>query len=742
MPNREESTISIPNKNQNEDLVDEDLVEEEIDERILNILGLKDVFDIDYGTYRSLLKEKSVLISMGKSNLPREEEMLIQEEFKRVRKKSGRFKPKSKKINSEVFFGRKSKNENDADTFKPKALLPPSNLKKIEGDSEEDIKKEKSDNVLDFLKGDFLKELQSIRETVESIAENLKKQYEIEKNKKESLRKQSEVQKGKSKESALEEKESKTPKLIEKITKPFTSLFDTIKNFLLNVLLGTAAVWLISIFQDPQKILKPIQGVLNGIFGFFNNIIQWIDNTVVDPIRKFIDNVNLTIKSFIDQVNSALKFIPGSSPITAPNIPNIPNAPTITAPNITGPPVQKSASGGIVRKYSGGGHQNQTINNNSTNIQTSHSDGYVTKDTGVEVSGMGKDTQLTALSPGEFVLVPGAVNEFGIDNLKVVNQKYGGTNQPQVTKLKSSNIFGMSGGGLVDTLGGFLPGTGNVMAPRSSGPRDIRGNQQTDPGFQSKFLGIPLGSPTSGASSRFGMTAPLGPGGDVGGYTKEQKKRYASRTGSSFVPTSYAGSISGAMGDSHLRFPGLPSLQNKKIEIPDYMMPSNTRKSQSQTPRLGSGNTTNRGLNRAIQNARDITNMPGGGAYKPLVESAVDSSTKMQRYYDNLKNVMRGAGMSGNKESINMRGQKINLGPQSSSQPSKPLEIAFQNKLPRIPGKREQNNTTIIPFPLQNKKKSSGNSVGAKSTPKVTFSSTDPNNMITTINSAIYGLVG
>ena len=34
------------------------------------------------------------------------------------------------------------------------------------------------------------------------------------------------------------------------------------------------------------------------------------------------------------------------------------------------------------------------------------------------------------------------------------------------------------------------------------------------------------------------------------------------------------------MGDSHLRFPGLPSLQNKKIEIPDYMMPSNTRKSQ------------------------------------------------------------------------------------------------------------------------------------------------------------------
>ena len=52
---------------------DEDLVEEKIDERILRILGLEDTFDIDYGTYKSLLKEQSVLISTGKSKLPREE---------------------------------------------------------------------------------------------------------------------------------------------------------------------------------------------------------------------------------------------------------------------------------------------------------------------------------------------------------------------------------------------------------------------------------------------------------------------------------------------------------------------------------------------------------------------------------------------------------------------------------------------------------------------------------------------
>ena len=76
----------------------EDLVDELIDERILRVLGLEDAFDIDYGTYKSLLKEYSVLISTGKSKIPREEEMLIQEEFKRIKTKVGRFTVKRKKL--------------------------------------------------------------------------------------------------------------------------------------------------------------------------------------------------------------------------------------------------------------------------------------------------------------------------------------------------------------------------------------------------------------------------------------------------------------------------------------------------------------------------------------------------------------------------------------------------------------------------------------------------------------------
>ena len=62
-----------------------DVVSEEVDERILRILGLEQVFDIDYGTFLSLLKEKLVQVSAGGAGLAREEEMLLRQEFQSVR---------------------------------------------------------------------------------------------------------------------------------------------------------------------------------------------------------------------------------------------------------------------------------------------------------------------------------------------------------------------------------------------------------------------------------------------------------------------------------------------------------------------------------------------------------------------------------------------------------------------------------------------------------------------------------
>ena len=79
--------------------------------------------------------------------------------------------------------------------------------------------------------------------------------------------------------------------------------------------------------------------------------------------------------------------------------------------------------------------------------------------------------------------------------------------------------------GFLDILGRFLPNTGNIMSSSKSGPADVKGNMQTEPAYQNKLLGIPLGSPSSKFSEGefHGMKVPLGPGGDVGGNNRAEQ---------------------------------------------------------------------------------------------------------------------------------------------------------------------------------------------------------------------------
>ena len=71
-----------------------DLIDENIDERILRLIGLEDVFDLDYETYFSLLREALVKANMPGKSIPTEEFDLLKEELKRVKSKkdNGRFK--------------------------------------------------------------------------------------------------------------------------------------------------------------------------------------------------------------------------------------------------------------------------------------------------------------------------------------------------------------------------------------------------------------------------------------------------------------------------------------------------------------------------------------------------------------------------------------------------------------------------------------------------------------------------
>ena len=128
-----------------------DLVEEQIDERILDILGLQDTFDFTYEEYLTLLKEKAVAARMAQQEMPTESIELITNELKRVRGKTGKFKVKAKKVNIEKVLNRKSPSPQKAE-LDPSKLLP-SSLEDSEDYREE--QKEVQKDILDFLKNDL-----------------------------------------------------------------------------------------------------------------------------------------------------------------------------------------------------------------------------------------------------------------------------------------------------------------------------------------------------------------------------------------------------------------------------------------------------------------------------------------------------------------------------------------------------------------------------------------------------------
>jgi hypothetical protein len=135
-------------------------VKETIDERILRLIGLEDVFDLDYDTYLTLLKEQMVKGRMTQSKIPVEEVELITNEYKRLKGKkgAGRFGVKKKKINTQNFgvakfslATKKIKTQNLIPS-KPQMLLPPSKEMGVKG-----VGKDKAKTVIIKSLGNIIK---------------------------------------------------------------------------------------------------------------------------------------------------------------------------------------------------------------------------------------------------------------------------------------------------------------------------------------------------------------------------------------------------------------------------------------------------------------------------------------------------------------------------------------------------------------------------------------------------------
>lgn len=262
---------------------EEDIVDEDIDERILKLLGLDGVYDIDYGTYFSLLRERLIESRAFGKPLTEEEDQILRDELKRVKGKVGRFKLKVKKINASSFL---SKNVgrgaasggisiDDKKYFISGSAVAPLPALPAAKDSI-------SESLLDIVK--------SIRETVDSIYATLQEQSKQSQKTFEINRRERENQARAKKEEGLEKK--KTPSILkaaDKLIAPAKGLLAKIFDFIIGILLGRAFGAFMDWASDPKN-AKKVASLARFIKDWWPALLAaWF--FFANPLGKFIRSI-------------------------------------------------------------------------------------------------------------------------------------------------------------------------------------------------------------------------------------------------------------------------------------------------------------------------------------------------------------------------------------------------------------------------------------------------------------------
>ena len=425
-----------------------DLVEEQIDERILRILGLEEVFDIDYSTYLSLLKEKAISSRMGGNELPTEETEVITEEFQRVRNKVGRFKIKTKKISAADIKGGMG--------IKPKQVLPGS----FGSQSHEHIK--------------------NINEKLDDLLSSLRLENKETKEKAKEDRLSKERQKRQATETKLESGAKNTfQNIATKVLSPFKSIWSRLLKFVKFVALGFALTNISRWINNPvnTRKLKAVGKFLRDFwpvigagallfltpFGLFvKGLISTIAAATVGLTTFFVkhpwalalglaaggaaylQNRTNRLREEQNKINDAGTVTPKE--FQQGQVPSYSQLMNET--------VQQQGLGGSAGMFSRGGIISKLptfkLPISSLNVGGS----VITGNSGVDITGAGKDTQLIAGQVGETILQVGArerqIQMTGIDPLAF-------NVGPNANKPKMANNIQLAeGGGIVGGIMGMI----------------------------------------------------------------------------------------------------------------------------------------------------------------------------------------------------------------------------------------------------------------------------------------------
>ena len=433
--------------------------EEEIDERILRLLGLDFIGDIDYATYSSLLKEWSVAARMADSKVSTEEAELVTNEFRRVKSKVGRFKINKKVVNrGEVSPIKKAAGFITGSPPDQPPLLPP-------GDDGGNNPPRKPT---------LLQVVISIRKTCDSILKMMENQLKGIRNQVAKDRKIGEKTRRGNREKELEKTFKRVTNLTKKILTPTVPIIKQIMDFIGKVLLGRILVKLVDYISDPknqEKINSLLRfigdwfpALLAGFFLFANPLGIFVRKVVGTAIKTTFFLAKKGIPALLrfikaNPLKSAAVLIPTLAAMGAVQQANTPAADpkeaaegktqlndTLEMGGATGDPMSvlgTLAGGGQVGRYNGGGK----VPPMKKRRRTQPAGGKVTSSTGKRVRGAGKDTQMIVAQPGEVVISKKAVDKFGAPFFLNLNKAGGGTNIPSFSKL--SDLSFMQGGGVV-----------------------------------------------------------------------------------------------------------------------------------------------------------------------------------------------------------------------------------------------------------------------------------------------------
>lgn len=267
-------------------------VAEQIDERILRLLGLEDVFDLDYDTYMTLLREAMV---KGANKLPQEELALLANERKRIRGIEGRFKPEPKKITVDSLGG-------IGNLVSKKIALPGAGLLTLSQKvvQQQSVESPPQGQIVQqpIPQDQFIQ----LNQTLSSILDTVNNLYELEVKKSGEAALLEEKKSRRVREESSESRVNITQKASEafqNIVAPFQNILDKIFGFVKFIFLGKAFLQLVEWMKDPSNVEK-----IESLGRFLKDFWPLLLALYIKPLRGFIFKLTGSLLRFSGRLAS------------------------------------------------------------------------------------------------------------------------------------------------------------------------------------------------------------------------------------------------------------------------------------------------------------------------------------------------------------------------------------------------------------------------------------------------------